>query len=310
VSRAAVSVIGGVQVDLLMTPVDALPAPGASTYVDALTMRVGGAAANAALAFAELGTRVRLFGCIGDDHFGRWILDELARAGLADELTVAAGEQTGVTVACEAPERDRSFITSLGAAAGWEAGTLPGDAPDSDSVLMCDYFCAPAMRGDATRGLLAAAREHGARTYFDTAWDADGFPAAARREVQALLPLVDVFVPNAGEACALAGREDAVAAGRALQALSGGWVVVKLGPAGCHAVGPDGREYAVPAPVVDVVDTTGAGDAFNAGLIDALASGADWPAALEAATRLASAIVARPSNDRYTVARESEPSGT
>jgi argininosuccinate lyase len=301
VTPAAVSVIGGVQVDLVMTPVDALPAPGTSTYVDALAMRVGGAGANAALALAELGTPVRLFGCIGDDHFGRWILDELARAGLGDELTVAAGERTGVTVACEAPERDRSFITSLGAAAEWEAWTLPGDAPDSASVLVCDYFCAPAMRGEGTRGLLAAARDYGARTYFDTTWDPDGFPAMTREEVQALLPLVDVFLPNAGEACALAGSDDdAVAAARALQALSGGWVVVKLGPAGCHAVGPDGREHAVPAPVVDVVDTTGAGDAFNAGLIDALASGAEWPAALEAATRLASAIVARPSNDRYT----------
>jgi sugar/nucleoside kinase (ribokinase family) len=304
---APVSVIGGVQVDLVMTPVDALPAPGTSTYVDALTMRVGGAGANAALAFAELGAPVRLFGCIGDDHFGRWILDELATAGLGGELTIATGEQTGVTVACEAPGRDRSFITSLGAAEGWGAAALPGDAPDSASVLICDYFCAPVMRGEATRGLLAAARGHGARTYFDTTWDPDGFPPPTRQEIQALLPLVDVFLPNAGEACALAGSHDALAAARVLQALSGGWVVVKLGPAGCHAVGPGGQEHAVPAPVVDVVDTTGAGDAFNAGLIDALANGGDWPAALEAATRLASAVVARPSDDRYTARLPTRP---
>jgi sugar/nucleoside kinase (ribokinase family) len=299
VTASSVSVIGGVQVDLVLTPVADLPAPGTSTYVDTMTMRVGGAGANAALAFAELGAPVRLFGCIGDDHFGRWILDQLARAGLADELTVASAEQTGVTVACEAPGHDRSFITSLGAAEAWAVGTLPGDAPASDSVLVCDYFCAPAMRGDPTRGLLEAAREHGARTYFDTTWDPDGFADRTRQEVHALLPLVDVFLPNAGEACALAGVGEAVAAAEALQARSGGWVVVKLGPAGCHAVGPGGQEHAVPAPVVDAVDTTGAGDAFNAGLIDALASGADWPTALGAATLLASTIVARPSNDRY-----------
>jgi sugar/nucleoside kinase (ribokinase family) len=299
VTGADVSVIGGVQVDLVATPVAALPAPGTSTYVDAMTMRVGGAGANAALAFAELGAVVRLFGCIGDDHFGRWILGELARAGLADELTVTAGAQTGVTVACEAPGRDRSFITSLGAAEAWAAWTLPPDAPASASVLLCDYFCAPAMRGEPTRGLLAAAREHGARTFFDTTWDPGGFPPTTRAEVQALLPLVDVFLPNGGEASALAGIAEVGAAARALQERSGGWVVVKLGAAGCHAVGPGGEEHTVPAPVVDVVDTTGAGDAFNAGLIDALANGAQWPAALEAATLLASTIVARPSSDRY-----------
>ena len=87
-----------------------------------------------------------------------------------------------------------------------------------------------------------------------------------------LLPSVDVFLPNEVEACALADRPgDAAQAARALQVVSGGWVVVKLGPRGCLAVGPDGTEIAVPAPAVTVADTTGAGDAFNAGLVHALA---------------------------------------
>jgi sugar/nucleoside kinase (ribokinase family) len=79
-------------------------------------------------------------------------------------------------------------------------------------------------------------------------------------------------------------------------------VVVKLGPSGCLAVGPEGAEMSVPAPAVTVGDTTGAGDAFNAGLIHALAGGAGWHEALTQATRFATRIISRPSNDRYRIA--------
>jgi sugar/nucleoside kinase (ribokinase family) len=117
-----------------------------------------------------------------------------------------------------------------------------------------------------------------------------------------LLPSVDVFLPNEVEACALAdGTGDAAAAARVLQSQSGGWVVVKLGPRGCVAVGPDGVEIAVPAPAVAVADTTGAGDAFNAGLVASLARGAGWHEAVTVATHFATTIVARPSDHRYQV---------
>jgi ribokinase len=76
-------------------------------------------------------------------------------------------------------------------------------------------------------------------------------------------------------------------------------VVVKLGPRGCVAVGPNGVEIAVPAPAVVVADTTGAGDAFNAGLVGALSRGAGWQEALTVATHFATTIIARPSDSRY-----------
>jgi sugar/nucleoside kinase (ribokinase family) len=118
--------------------------------------------------------------------------------------------------------------------------------------------------------------------------------------VRDLLPSVHVFLPNEAEAHALSGIGDSVhAAARALQAISGSWVVVKLGARGCLAVGPDGAELSAPAPEVPVVDSTGAGDAFNAGLVAAVAEGQDWPQALRAATGLATAIASRPSDARY-----------
>ncbi len=297
----SVTVIGCVQADVVMSPVSDLPPPGGTLLADQLSMRVGGAGANAALAFAEAGLPVRLVGAIGDDHLGSWMRELLAPAGLAADLVVLSGQPSGLTVAVESPVRDRTFLTYLGVNSHWEDSMIPDDALRCGSLLLCDYFVAPGLQGDAARRLLAATRRHGGRTFFDTAWDPGGFAASTRDEVRQLLPLVDVFLPNEAEACALAGVADGAAsdAARLLQAASGGWVVVKLGARGSLAVGPGGTELWAGAPTVAAADTTGAGDAFNAGLVQALGAGTDWPEALAAASRLASAIISRPSGDRH-----------
>ncbi len=295
-----VTVIGCVQADVVMSPVTDLPAPGGALLTERAAIRVGGAGANAALAAVEAGLEVRLIGAIGDDQLGTLMREQLAPAGLADELAVGDGDQTGLTVVLESPSRDRTFLTHLGVNDRWGPAMIPDDALGCDHLLLCDYFVAPRLRGDPARVLLDTARERGARTFFDTSWDPDGFTDRTRAEVYALLPSVDVFLPNEVEACALAGRPgDPAQAARVLQAASGGWVVVKLGRSGCLAVGPGDEEIAAPAPAVSVTDTTGAGDAFNAGIIHALAGGAEWRDALAQAARFATTIVARPSNDRF-----------
>jgi sugar/nucleoside kinase (ribokinase family) len=297
-----VTIIGCVQADVVMSPVSDLPPPGGTLLTDALTIRVGGAGANAALASAELGMPVRLIGCIGDDRLGEWMLGELTPAGLAEELVAVTGEATGLTVALESPARDRTFITYLGVNAHWEQAMIPDDALTCQNLLLCDYFVAPRLRGESALKLLDTARARGARTFFDTTWDPGGFPAHTRDEVHKLLPSVDVFLPNEVEACALADRPgDVQGAARVLQDVSGGWVVVKRGAQGCLAVGPAGTELSAPAETVSVADTTGAGDAFNSGLVHALALGSDWPEALTRATRFATTVISRPSRDRWAV---------
>jgi sugar/nucleoside kinase (ribokinase family) len=297
-----VTVIGGVQADVIVSPVTDLPAAGATMLIDEAAVRVGGAGANAALAFATLGAQVRLMGCLGEDSLAQWMREELAPHGLADELVMLSGGTTGMTIALESSRRDRTFLTHLGVNADWEASMIPADALDSEALLLCDYFVVPGLQVDAG-GLLATARAHGARTFFDTAWDPAGFPPASRAAIMALLPEVDVFLPNEAEALALSEAADAPAAAAALQAASGKWVVVKLGARGCLAHGPDGAVLAARAPAVAVADTTGAGDAFNAGLAHALGDGADWPDALQAAVEFASSIVALPTGERYSVAQ-------
>ena len=142
-------------------------------------------------------------------------------------------------------------------------------------------------------------KEAGGTTLLDTGWDHDGWPETTREEIRLLLPSVDIFVPNEVEAEHLSGESDPVTAARSLSAVSAGWTVVKLGREGCVAVGPGECVLRAPASSVEVVDTTGAGDAFNAGLMNALSVGKRWSDAMRAASRLASVVVSRSSDDRY-----------
>ena len=191
---ARVTVIGGVQVDVIMSPVTELPRAGASLLADQMSMRLGGAGANAALAFAEAGMPVRLMGCIGDDHLGNWMREELAPYGLGRDLAVVPGGRSGLTVALQSPERDRTFLTYLGVNLDWGADLIPEEVLRCQNLLLCDYFMTPGLQGDQARRLLHAAKAHGARTFFDTAWDPANFPEHTRDQVLALLPGVDLRI--------------------------------------------------------------------------------------------------------------------
>lgn len=303
----SISVIGNVNVDLLVSPVAELPPPGTDLPVENMDVRAAGAAGNTALALAALGVQPQLVGCVGDDQLGSFLIDELRTAGIKGGVSVVSHGSTGISIAFESSNRDRSFLTLLGCLEQFEASMVPRDAIEKDFVLLCGYFNLPALRGAGALRLLKEAKIQGAITLLDTGWDPAGWPDETREELTVLLPFVDAFLPNETEARHLTGRHDPAEAARILQELSGGWIIVKLGPEGCVAAGPSKRLRAE-VPSVRVTDTTGAGDALNAGLLYSLSHGASWAEALTFATRLASTVVSRPSKNRYPTLNEIIPS--
>jgi ribokinase len=118
-------------------------------------------------------------------------------------------------------------------------------------------------------------------------------PAPARPLADELLALAPVLTPNEPEAAALSGEADPKAAARALASRTGAPVVVTIGPEGALLADGDTLEQ-IPAPRVDAVDTTGAGDAFNGALAAALAGGAELAGAVRAAVAAAAESVSRP----------------
>lgn len=292
-------VVGNVQLDVLADPVDRLPAPGGDDVVDHIAVRPAGAAGNVSLALAALGVEHRLFGAVGDDQAGRWVAEELRKLGLGDDVEVVPGQETGISIALEAPGRERAFITAHGVLTRWAAGDLPTAAAAGDFVLLTGYFSLPAFRGVGTHQLFRRARAAGAFTALDTGWDPDDWTRGGAEEVLDLLALVDLFMPNEPEALALTGRATAEEAVDVLAELCPGWVVVKLGERGILARGPGGERLRVSAPVVTPRDTTGAGDSLAAGLLAELARGASMHDALVTGVRVASTVVGRGSLNRY-----------
>jgi sugar/nucleoside kinase (ribokinase family) len=298
-TQLVASVLGNINVDLIVRPATRLPPPGEEWTIDTVDLRPGGAAANTGLALTALGVPVRLIGAVGEDRFGAILLDEFEGHGLGGQVATIPGTATGVSLAFEAPDRDRSFLIALGSLAAFDRSMVPDDALRARFFLSCGTFTLPKLRGAPTAELLRAVRAAGGTTLLDTGWDPSGWPEAVREEILGLLPLVDFFLPNALEATTLIVAADPEAATEALRDRSGGWVVTKLGRNGCLAMGPEGETHRVSAPLVDATDTTGAGDAFNAGLIAGLAQELDIRDALALATRVASTVVTRPSSDRY-----------
>lgn len=292
-------IVGNVQLDVLASPVTRLPSPGGDDIVDHIAVRPAGAAGNVSLALAALGVEHRLFGAVGDDQAGRWVHEEFRRLGLARDLDLVAGEATGVSIALEAPARERAFITAHGVLTNYGVDSLPEDVVAADFVLLTGYFSLPGLRGRDGCELLRRAGEAGAFVALDTGWDPEDWRGTGVAEVLDLLPLLDLFLPNEPEALALTGTSTAEEAIDVLAARCRGWVVVKLGERGIAARGPAGEDLRVTAPVVTAKDTTGAGDSLAAGLLADLARGEAMSEALVTGVRVASTVVGRESLHRY-----------
>jgi sugar/nucleoside kinase (ribokinase family) len=273
-------VIGDCNPDVLVTGDDVTPAFGQQEkLVDGIGLGIGGAAAITAVAAARLGLRSALVAAIGDDPAGDFMLGQLAAAGVdTAAVVVRPGQPTGMTVALSRGN-DRAILTATGAMSTLTAADIPGDLIRRARHLhVSSYFLLERSLGPGLPAVLRAARRGGTTTSLDTNWDPE--LRWGGDTLGACLAETDVLLPNEAEARHLSG---AAAIGPAAAALNGRGprVVVKLGARG--ALCADGERWhriELPAPLDHpVIDTTGAGDCFNAGLIAGLRRGLDLPEA-------------------------------
>ena len=257
----------------------ALPRPGAEVFADGFVLSPGGTA-NRAVASARLGGRTGLLAVLGRDVFGDELVRRLAREEHLDLRWIQRSEtaHTAVSVAVT-DEHDRSFITYE------EVGTevpsaWPGDLP---AAATCHVGLAADLPGWVTR-----LRSAGTTVFGGVGWDAthEWSPAVLDR-----LAEVDVFVPNEVEAINYTRAPDAATAA-GLLAERVGTVVVTRGPRGSIAIDAGtGEQVEEPAITVPVLDPTGAGDVFVAGLMAATRLGWDLRSRLRFAGLVASLSV-------------------
>ncbi|MEY4227314.1 MAG: hypothetical protein RL190_2071 [Actinomycetota bacterium] len=254
-----VVVVGSVNVDLVVR-VGRLPAPGETVSGGVFARHGGGKGANQAVAAARAGARTAIVGRVGTDADGDAALAELAAAGV-DVAHVSRDPEAHTGVALIAVDGDGRNQIAVAPGANRAIGPFPAGLLDGDPGCVRLSIEAPdPVLVEAAQAARAAG------------WAVVCNPAPQRDLDPALLATRPLLVPNEHEAAALTGMDDPEAAARLLAGRSGAPVVVTLGAAGALVVA-DGAATRVPAPAVDVVDTTGAGDALCGTLAAGLAAG-------------------------------------
>lgn len=272
-----VLILGDLNPDLVLTG-DVVPRFGqAEQLLDGADLLLGGSGAITAHGLARLGARVALVAQVGPDAFGDLVLDILRAAGVdVTPVTRSASAGTGLSVILSDGD-SRSTLTYLGAIdAAPPPWSRPSDLPPARHLHVSSYYLQPQVAA-ALPTLLPLARAGGMTVSLDTNLD----PTGAFAGLPEVLGLVDYLLPNATEVRGMAAALDPTAPGAhgdlvtaaATVAAHGPTVVVKDGAAGALLVRRDGTVRRDPGRPVRAVDTTGAGDTFDAGFLAALARG-------------------------------------
>jgi len=264
--------IGDINVDLL-TPIKNMPRRGKQVITNDFQMHGGGCSANFSLSCKKLGMDIHLFGKVGNDAFGRYVLTALDDNMVDTSNVLLTNNKTGVTEAI-IQGLERSFITYRGENATYCLNDISVPKISGDILHMPSYFLMDGLRYDYVK-IIDIAHAAGSKVSFDTGWDPRGFIRETIDPLMEILPKLDVFLPNINEARNILRlghnikpekvAEDCVDIGVKV-------AVVKLGENGCWVADKDSVEY-VPAFKVKAVDTTGAGDNFAGGFISGYVSG-------------------------------------
>ncbi len=288
--KSRIVVIGSLNADLVVN-LERLPTPGETVVGTDFSVFSGGKGANQACAVARLGAAAAMVGRVGTDHYGEWLRNSLATAGVdvsqvQKDMTVSSGT---AVISVDAGGQNQIVIVP-----GANGAFLPEhlepcrDLIASASVVLLQLEIPLETVGAAAR----LAKASGAVVILD--------PAPAQQAPDGTLSLVDYLTPNETELGALIGARNVQRFGRAeaaygaqiLRARGARKVIVKMGSLGALLVAED-QEIFWPALPVEAIDTTAAGDAFNAAFAFALSAGKSEFEAGEWATAAAACSVAR-----------------
>ena len=265
--RPKIVVLGGINMDVVAT-VQRMPEPGETVHGDGFFMAGGGKGANQALAASRLGAEAHMVGRVGDDDFGRTLLDNMRSEGVdMGGVALDPSNSTGVAVIMVDGEGQNLIAEVYGANRASDEMQLEAAkrAMEGADALMLQLETPP----DVSLAVAGYARDAGVRVVWDPAPAAD-MPAQG-------YALADYLTPNETEAAELTGIRvtdvnSAQAAAEALLQRGVGAAIVKMGYQGVFGATRSEHFY-VPPMSVDVVDSVAAGDAFAAGFTVALCEG-------------------------------------
>lgn len=271
-------VVGDLNADLVLRGAGTPRFGQVETLVEDATLTLGSSAGIFACAAARLGLRAAIIGKVGQDALGDFVLHELTQrnvdvSGVVRDHAI----KTGISVILSQGQ-DRAILTYAGSIAALQLADIDQTLiAQAHHLHLASYYLLDGLLPGVPQ-LFAAARAQGLTTSLDTNYDPHEHWQTG---LDAVLAQTNVLLPNQTEVQALTGEAQIEAAARQL-AVRVPTVVVKCGAAG--AVGCQGNDViAVDSPLVEVVDTTGAGDTFDAGYIYGMLAGWSMERSMRAA---------------------------
>jgi sugar/nucleoside kinase (ribokinase family) len=273
----AIAVFGNVTLDIICKTVDDVPRQASISFQDA-AVTPGGCASNTAIGLSQRGERVYLIACVGDDESSELLQRAWKKTGVDIRFVQRIpGMITGVSVGLVDSDFQPRFIHTSGANGKLTKDFLSSEALADEGVgflYVAGYFVLPGLLDLKFGGRLKEVQEKGIFTTLDVV----SSPAMENPEyVWPLLPHLDLFLSNLKEAELITGCKDPQSAAAYFHQKGAQGVIIKLGKEGCFY--SNGEEAVhLPAPQSkNLIDTTGAGDAFGAGLMAALRQGKTIP---------------------------------
>ncbi len=288
-SGLPVACAGMVVADHLCPPLSHLPRAGELIEVNEMVLNIGGGAANAAVNLGRLGVKAAICARVGDDIFGRFASETL-RANQIDvtALKIDPTLATSQTLVVNVRGQDRRFIHCVGANTGFVAADMDAILERRPRVLHIGYFLIlRRLEAKELAERFARARQQGTITLLDVATPGPGDYLAP---LDTVLPHTDVFVPNVDEAELILGESDPIVQARTFHKMGAKRVVITRGEHGVVSVSDDLQVKLATYPI-SLVDSSGGGDAFNAGYIVGLLEGRDELECLKLASAVGASCV-------------------
>lgn len=267
-----VACVGVMVADVLANGVDNSLFDRDMTRVSMVKFATGGDAFNQAFNISSMGYRVKMLGKVGTDSIGNFLVSEAERKGIDTTNIVRDPEhQTSVTIVLIGENGQRNFIgCKFGTNSFLSKTDINLDAFDGAKIVsLGSLYGSLSFTGAETAPIMEEAHNRGCITVADMMHAERG----SLEDASLVIKHLDYFIPSEKEALLLTGKEDVEEAAEALLAAGAKNIVIKLGEKGCYVKNHEISEY-IPAFKTDVVDTTGAGDAFVSGFITGIIDGA------------------------------------
>ena len=269
-----VACVGIMVADVIVETVTEYPGKGVLLPVNSITMHNGGNAMTAAINLNTLGTDSSVVGAVGNDVFGRYLIDRLDEQGVDTKgVSVKNDVQTSASVLMIDQSGERSFFHCYGSNAAFTYDDINFDIIDkNDMVFVTGSFLMDTFDGEETMRFLKKCKEKGKTTFLDVCWDASGKWGEV---LDICMPYMDYFMPSIDEAVNIAGKEDLDEIADVFMSKGVKNVVIKVGSKGAY-LRLEGEEKGKLYPAykgITAVDTTGAGDSFCSGFLAEFARG-------------------------------------